>query len=249
MHRRSFIHHALGFNLFWPTILAGCNMPGETATDSTAPIAGIQPDMPAEQLATPEPEGQITPTPVQPLNIDLALAAENRTRVSVTYDPAYVALSYPMGDVANDRGVCADLVIRAYRSVGYDLQQLVHEDMRDHFDAYPRNWGLSRTDTNIDHRRVPNLETFLTRRGASLDNLSEHELEPGDLVTWRIDNRLPHIGIATTISDRAGRRVFAHNIGAGPQLQACFDAWPRTAIFRFRPWQEALSTNADETDL
>ena len=95
----------------------------------------------------------------------LIKAAQERTHYSVTYDGSYVAMAYPMGDVPLDRGVCTDLVIRAYRSLGIDLQQLVHEDMHNNFSHYPNIWGLSSTDTNIDHRRVPNLQTFFKRYG------------------------------------------------------------------------------------
>lgn len=173
---------------------------------------------------------------VLPDHIRLAKAAEARTRLHVTYDPAYVALDYPMGDVPDDRGVCTDLVIRAYRAIGHDLQMLVHEDMTPNFAAYPDIWGLSRPDPNIDHRRVPNLETFFTRNGARVEIVAETDLQPGDLVTWRLDDRLPHIGIVTTQSDRLGRPLIAHNIGRGPELEACFDSWSRTGVFRYRPW-------------
>jgi uncharacterized protein YijF (DUF1287 family) len=169
-------------------------------------------------------------------------AAHAQIGVTVGYDPAYASLAYPGGDVPLDRGVCSDVVIRAYRALGIDLQRLVHEDMRRHFGAYPRNWGLRRPDRNIDHRRVPNLETFFTRRGARLaasDDAADYR--PGDLVTWRLPGNLPHIGV---VSDRrapladpalAPRYLIVHNVGAGTQVEDVLFAWPITAHFRYLP--------------
>ena len=175
-----------------------------------------------------------------PMHEKLAKAAEARLLVDVTYDPAYVALDYPGGDIPDDRGVCADLVIRAYRALDIDLQVDVHEDMAANFDAYPQAWGLSRPDHNIDHRRVLNLETYFTRMGGKLsDATSPGDIQPGDLVTWRINGRLPHIGIASTRTNAQGERLFVHNIGGGVQLEACYGAWPLTGVFRYRPWNNA----------
>ena len=146
----------------------------------------------------------------------------------------------PGGDIPDDRGVCADLVIRAYRALDIDLQVDVHEDMAANFDAYPQAWGLSRPDRNIDHRRVLNLETYFTRMGGKLsDATSPGDIQPGDLVTWRINGRLPHIGIASTRTNAQGERLFVHNIGGGVQLEACYGAWPLTGVFRYRPWNNA----------
>lgn len=148
----------------------------------------------------------------------LVAAARERTRQHETYDGSYRRIGYPMGDVANDRGVCSDLVIRAYRQVGVDLQVAVHEDMRRHFSAYPANWGLRRPDRNIDHRRVPNLQTFLKRTGAAVPvSADAGDYLAGDLVTWMLPGNLPHIGI---VSDQkvgtTGRPKVIHNVGAGP---------------------------------
>ncbi|MEM6625670.1 MAG: DUF1287 domain-containing protein [Pseudomonadota bacterium] len=179
---------------------------------------------------------QSAPDPDKPLHLKLAHAAEARLSKRVVYDPAYIALDYPGGDPPDDRGVCTDVVVRAYRGVGVDLQRSVHEDMTDHFSDYPAFWGLSRPDANIDHRRVPNLETYFSRQGALLGaNVPEDDLQPGDIVSWRVD-RLPHIAVASSRRGGAGRVRFVHNIGAGPQLDACYDAWPRTGVFRYRPW-------------
>lgn len=163
-----------------------------------------------------------------------ALGGEARTRKRELYDAAYRAIPYPMGDVPDDRGVCADTVIRAFRAGGVDLQALVHEDMRRAFTAYPKTWGLSRPDTNIDHRRVPNLETFLTRAGASLPlPVSARDCRPGDLVSWRIP--VPHIGIVSTRTTARGRPLMVHNVGAGSMLEDVLFAWPIQGWFRYRP--------------
>lgn len=139
-------------------------------------------------------------------------AARRQVGVTVHYDPAYVVLAYPGGDVPLARGVCTDVVIRAFRAVGYDLQREVHEDMRAAFDAYPRLWGLRKPDRNIDHRRVPNLQAFFTRKGWALP--ANATLRPGDIVTWMLPGNLPHIGV---VSDRSvgGTPLILHNIGAG----------------------------------
>lgn len=126
----------------------------------------------------------------------LTAAARARTTHEVTYDGSYLALIYPMGDVPNNIGVCTDLIVRAYRSVGVDLQQFVHEDMAANFDSYPNRWGLRRPDHNIDHRRVPNLQAFLRRHGETLEistNASDYKV--GELVTWMLPGNLPHIGL------------------------------------------------------
>lgn len=161
----------------------------------------------------------------------VALGAEARTRVPEIYDPAYRVIAYPMGDVADDRGVCADTVIRAFRAAGVDLQQLVHRDMRAAFAAYPKIWGLTRPDTNIDHRRVPNLETFFARKGAGLGRqIDVAALKPGDVVSWRIP--VPHIGVVST-QIAHGRPLMVHNIGTGSRLEDVLFAWPVQGWFRW----------------
>lgn len=169
----------------------------------------------------------------------LARAALARTRHRVFYDGSYRTIAYPNGDVPANIGVCTDLVIRSYRAVGVDLQRAVHEDMRRHFSAYPsrRIWGLSRPDPNIDHRRVPNLQVFLTRCGEVLP-LSDnpYDYRPGDLVTWRLPGNLPHIGIVSGRYLAGGRRpLIVHNIGAGPQLEDVLFRYPVTGHFRYLP--------------
>lgn len=168
----------------------------------------------------------------------LVSAAIERTRHSVIYDGSYLGIAYPNGDVPDSIGVCTDVVIRAYRAgLGIDLQQRVHEDMMAAFADYPKNWDLKRPDTNIDHRRVPNLETFFTRHGMTLPvSTKAGDYKPGDLVTWRLGGRLPHIGIVTDRRSADGDRpLIAHNIGSGPRLEDMLFDYPVTGHFRYLP--------------
>src|ERR1700704_6095801 len=147
----------------------------------------------------------------------LAAAAVERTQHAVRYEPAYVGIPYPGGDVPADTGVCTDEVIRAYRAVGVDLQKEVHEDMAQNFDLYPRRWRwlLNRPDANIDHRRVPNLMVFFSRKGESLSLSSRAEdYAPGDLVTWDLGGGVPHIAVVVDQkSSQSGRYMLVHKIG------------------------------------
>ena len=154
---------------------------------------------------------------------ELASAALLLTDQEVVYDPAYFAMDYPNGDVPDDRGVCTDVVIRAYRLVGIDLQKEVHEDMLAHFDCYPTIWGLSRTDTNIDHRRVPNLMKFFERYGTEkeITNRAADYL-PGDIVCWNLGGAVTHIGIiSNSMSLDGSLPMVVHNIGRGQVLEDC----------------------------
>ncbi|PTY04198.1 DUF1287 domain-containing protein [Verrucomicrobia bacterium LW23] len=167
----------------------------------------------------------------------LIRAAEHRPTLQVTYDPTYFRLSYPMGDPPADKGVCTDEVVRCYRLLGIDLQKEVHEDMKENFALYPRKWGLRKPDTNIDHRRVPNLMVYFKRMGASLpvtDNPADYL--PGDLVTWNLRSKgdLPHIGIVVTrVSDDGKRHCVVHNIGAGPQNEDMLMDYTITGHYRY----------------
>lgn len=165
----------------------------------------------------------------------LVAAAMERLAHAVTYDGAYRVIAYPGGDVPDHVGVCTDLVIRAYRAVGIDLQRRVHEDMSADFAAYPPLWGLRGPDPNIDHRRVPNLETYFRRQGAALPLTGQvHDYRPGDLVTWRLPGNLPHIGVVAAQRSADGERpLIVHNIGAGPRLEDVLLAWPRSGHFRY----------------
>lgn len=141
----------------------------------------------------------------------------------VVYTPTYTALKYPNGDVPSKTGVCSDVVIRAYRKLGVDLQKEVHEDMKANFSKYPTKWGLKKTDTNIDHRRVPNLEVFFTRKGEKLEVSNDpNDYKTGEIVTWMINEKLPHIGIVTHKKSADGKRpLLVHNVGGGQVLEDC----------------------------
>jgi uncharacterized protein len=167
----------------------------------------------------------------------LVAAAIDRTRHTVRYDPAYVRIPYPNGDVPADTGVCTDEIIRAFRAVGVDLQKEVHEDMLHNFSAYPnqRRWLLAHTDTNIDHRRVPNLMIFFQRKGEALPlSVRGDDYSPGDLVTWDLGGNVPHIGIVVDRkSARTGRYLIVHNIGRGPQMEDVLFNWRITGHYRY----------------
>ncbi len=166
----------------------------------------------------------------------LVAAAISQTASPVRYDGSYRKLAYPGGDVPADVGVCTDVVVRAYRSVGVDLQVKVHEDMRRAFRAYPRLWGMAGPDSNIDHRRVPNLQTLFRRSGASLPVSREAlRYRPGDLVTWLLPRNLPHIGIVADRKSAAGTPLVVHNIGRGPELEDMLFAYPVTGHYRYMP--------------
>ena len=163
-------------------------------------------------------------------------AAIDLTRQNVTYDSKYYSISYPNGDIPKDKGVCTDVIIRAYRILGIDLQKEVHEDMISNFDKYPKNWGLKSTDTNIDHRRVPNLMTFFSRHG-EVKSISSNpdDYLPGDIVTWDLGGGIPHIGIV--INNKSGdnkRNLVVHNIGNGQEISDCLFSFKITGHYTFK---------------
>ncbi len=163
----------------------------------------------------------------------LVAAAVAQYGETVYYDPSYVRLGYPNGDVPKDRGVCSDVVIRALRGVGIDLQVAVHEDMRAHWNAYPKLWNLRRPDANIDHRRVANLMTYFARGGDALPVSSTVDsYQPGDLVAWRLDSGRLHIGVVTDQLAPNRNPLIAHNIGAGVQLEDVLFAWKIIGHYR-----------------
>jgi hypothetical protein len=167
----------------------------------------------------------------------LVAAAIERTHHIVRYEPAYVLIPYPGGDVPADTGVCTDEIIRSYRSVGVDLQKEVHEDMAQNFDLYPRKWRwlTSHPDTNIDHRRVPNLMVFFARKGESLALSARVEnYAPGDIVTWDLGGGVPHVGIVVDQkSAPSGRFMIVHNIGRGPRMEDVLFNWKITGHYRY----------------
>lgn len=158
----------------------------------------------------------------------LSDAALELTRDRVKYDPKYYSINYPNGDIPPGLGVCTDVVIRAYRKLNIDLQKEVHEDMKANFRSYPRNWGRTSTDRNIDHRRVPNLMMFFRRKGLEKPiSMSPEDYVPGDLVTWMLPRNLTHIGVVVNRRSADGKRfLVVHNIGAGQVLEDC--------LFRYR---------------
>jgi len=167
-------------------------------------------------------------TEEDPFARELAAAAMLLTEEEVEYDPSYFAIAYPNGDVPQGKGVCTDVIIRAYRAMGIDLQQEVHEDMLSHFELYPRIWGLDAPDANIDHRRVPNLMTYFKRYGMEKP-MTERAADygPGDIVCWNLGGAVTHIGIvADSRSPDGARPLVVHNIGNGQVLEDC--------LFEFR---------------
>jgi len=194
----------------------------ETLTGTTqAPPLSLAPFMRAEPWAQ-----------------NLVDAALTQVGETVRYDGSYVRLAYPGGDIPRDTGVCTDVVIRAYRDAFcIDLQKLVHEDMRKNFNAYPKTWGLKRTDRNIDHRRVPNLEMFFTRNATGLEiTQNPQNYQPGDLVTLRLPGNLPHIVIVTHMPSRDGKRpLVVHNIGAGTRVEDTLFDFRVTGHYRYNP--------------
>jgi uncharacterized protein YijF (DUF1287 family) len=167
----------------------------------------------------------------------LSAAAIERTHHIVRYDPKYVRIPYPGGDVPADTGVCSDEVIRAYRALGIDLQKEVHEDIAANFSAYPNHmrWMLFHPDSNIDHRRVPNLMVFFGQKGTSLPiSTRAKDYGPGELVTWDLGGGVPHIGIVVDRkSASSGRYMVVHNIGAGPKMEDVLFSWKITGHYRY----------------
>jgi uncharacterized protein len=167
----------------------------------------------------------------------LVAAAIERTHHAVRYDPSYVRIPYPGGDVPEHTGVCTDEVIRAYRALGIDLQKQVHEDMVQNFSAYPHKWKWlsSGPDSNIDHRRVPNLMVFFQRKGQSLPvSYQIEDYSPGDLVTWDLGGNVPHIGIVVDRrGPQTGRYMLVHNIGQGPKMEDVLFNWKITGHYRY----------------
>jgi uncharacterized protein YijF (DUF1287 family) len=183
---------------------------------------------------------------IQAVNTEAAATTfeEKLSRVAISiidpaidYDPAYISIKYPNGDVSKNKGVCTDVVIRAYRKLGIDLQKEVHEDMKANFSKYPnlKKWGMTKTDTNIDHRRVPNLEAFFERKGIKLAvTENENDYKTGEIVTWMINGKLPHIGIITNKKSADGKRnLIVHNVGYGQVLEDCLFSYEIVGHFKY----------------
>ncbi|MCK5662777.1 MAG: DUF1287 domain-containing protein [Thiotrichaceae bacterium] len=183
-------------------------------------------------------------------NKDIISSLIERTTYTVRYDGSYLSIAYPNGDVPENIGVCTDVIIRAYRKLGIDLQVLVHEDMKSHFSLYPskRIWGLNSTDKNIDHRRVPNLQVFFKRYGQNL-KISSNKVDysAGDIVTWMLPGNLPHIGM---VIDRTqpgtGNPMIVHNIGRGPKAEDMIFDYKITGHYRFVPAKYSKPLTAED---
>ncbi len=162
-------------------------------------------------------------------------AAIEQSKITTGYDPSWVKIDYPNGDVSSETGVCSDVIVRAFRKVGIDLQKEVHEDMTRAWSEYPRKWGARGTDTNIDHRRVLNLTTYFDRQGKSLPVTNERaDYLPGDMVAWELSPGVEHIGILTNLSSEPDRHyLIVHNIGAGARVEDVLLAWKIVGHYRY----------------
>lgn len=166
----------------------------------------------------------------------LVATAMQQIGVTRAYDPAYTKIPFPNGDVPREKGVCTDVVIRAYRDAfGLDLQARVNADMRAHFAAYPKLWGLTAPDANIDHRRVPNLRVFFSRMGASLPTGDLADYRAGDLVTHALPDGRPHIVIVAAGLAASGAPAVIHNIGTGAKLDDTLKEYAITGRYRYAP--------------
>lgn len=170
-------------------------------------------------------------TPLDKLNA----SAIEQTTYTNSYDPAYVKLDYPNGDVPKETGVCADVIVRAFRSAGIDLQKELHEDMKSNFARYPPKWGARKPDKNIDHRRVPNLMTWFNRKGKELPiTKTDGDYQPGDIVAWELDSGLVHIGLVSKIKvEGSDRYAIVHNIGSGARLENVLFQWKIIGHYRY----------------
>lgn len=170
--------------------------------------------------------------------LKLSNAASTLTHNTVTYDPTYFSIKYPNGDVPSNKGVCTDVIIRAYRLMSIDLQKEIHLDMKANFEKYPswKKWGLKTTDTNIDHRRVPNQQTFFSRKGITRPITQKAtDYQPGDIISWDLGNGLTHIGIVINKKDPSNKRyMIVHNIGQGQVLEDCLFSWKITGHYRYQ---------------
>ena len=192
------------------------------------------------EIAPAQPGAPTIPAPARrtisasDIGARIALAAEDQVGVTTIYDPQYVRLVYPNGDVPLERGVCTDVVVRAFRAIGVDLQVRVHEDMQKDFSVYPKDWRLTAPDPNIDHRRVQNLTKYLERMGKQVREIdADDTFKPGDVVAWQLSGWMQHIGIVALDRVPGTKRYYMiHNIGAGTQKEDVLRSF--TIIGRYR---------------
>ncbi len=178
---------------------------------------------------TASTQSEMVSTGLSPALKPVVENALDQTRYTTVYDPSYVKLDYPGGDLPIERGVCADVIVRAFRKGGIDLQKEVHQDMARNFSVYPKRWGLGKPDTNIDHRRVPNLMTYFSRMKKSLPITQDpKDYRPGDVVAWDLGNGLLHIGMVVN-----NQFHVVHNIGAGAKLEDVLFAWRIIGHYRY----------------
>lgn len=190
-----------------------------------------------QPLKPPEAESETRPLPANSspklkLVIDGAIDQVGKT---TGYDPSYQRLEYPNGDVPIETGVCSDVIVRAFRKANIDLQKDVHEDMKNDFSAYPTKWGLSGTDSNIDHRRVPNLQTYFARKGKEVaTSRSSDAFLPGDIVSWDLGGGVDHVGILVNVWYKPSQRyLIVHNIGSGTRMEDVLFSWKITGHYRY----------------
>jgi uncharacterized protein YijF (DUF1287 family) len=184
-----------------------------------------------------EPSSVTIPLPdnVPPQIGQLIASAIEQTKITTAYDPAYVKIDYPNGDVLIETGVCSDVVVRAFRNAGIDLQKEVHEDMGRAWAEYPNKWGGAGRDTNIDHRRVGNLRAYFERQGKSRPIIPHRtQFLPGDIVSWDLGSKVDHIGIVVNVwSEQSERYLVVHNIGAGARMEDVLLNWEITGHYRY----------------
>lgn len=183
----------------------------------------------------PASVAQPLPATVSPQLKQLIDAAIEQTTVTTGYDPSYVGIAYPNGDVPSNTGVCSDVVVRAFRKTGIDLQKEVHEDMTRAWSAYPKRWGAKGTDANIDHRRVLNLMTYFDREGKSVPITNERaDYLPGDVVAWQLSDGVEHIGMMTNLWSEPDRHcLVVHNIGVGARIEDVLLSWKIIGHYRY----------------
>jgi uncharacterized protein YijF (DUF1287 family) len=189
------------------------------------------------RLKPPEQQTEIRALPANSspnlkLIVDGAIEQVGKT---TGYDPSYQKIDYPNGDVSIETGVCSDVIIRAFRKAGIDLQKEIHEDMKSNFAAYPTKWGLKATDSNIDHRRVPNLQTFFARKGKEVATTGDADtFQPGDIVTWDLGGGVDHLGMVVNVWYKPSQRyLIVHNIGGGTRMEDVVFAWKITGHYRY----------------
>lgn len=187
------------------------------------------------QAQLPPSQKRPLPETAPPALVRMIEGAIEQTNQTFYYDPTYVQIDYPNGDLPLERGVCTDVVVRAFRKGDVDLQKDVHEDMKRSFNAYPTKWGLTKPDSNIDHRRVPNLQTYFTRRGKSLPTTTDSDdYKPGDVVSWDLGGGLDHIGIVTNLwSPETKNYLIVHHMNGGARIENVLFSWHITGHYRY----------------